>query len=59
MFLYKDYLPPSVFFPKIGTPDTMDYEVRIIILEFEQFYLSQVYTPNAGDGLNRLGERDG
>lgn len=57
MFLYKNYLTPSVTFPKIGTPSTMDEEGRIITLEFDHFYLTQVYTPNAGDGLKRLEER--
>ena len=57
MFLYKNHLSPEVTYPKIGAPDTMDYEGRIITLEFEQFYLTQVYTPNAGDGLNRLEDR--
>lgn len=57
MFLYKKDLSPSVSYPKIGAPGTMDYEGRIITLEFEHFYLTQVYTPNAGDGLNRLDER--
>lgn len=57
MFLYKNYLAPSVTFPKIGAPSTMDEEGRIITLEFDDFYLTQVYTPNAGDGLKRLAER--
>ena len=57
MFLYKNHLSPEVTYPKIGAPDTMDYEGRIITLEFEQIYLTQVYTPNAGDGLNRLEDR--
>jgi len=57
MFLYKKYFSPIVSFPKIGAPDTMDYEGRIITLEFEEFFLTQVYTPNAGEGLNRLKER--
>jgi exodeoxyribonuclease-3 len=57
MFLYKDNLTPLVTFPVIGAPSTMDSEGRIITLEFENFYLTQVYTPNAGDGLNRLEER--
>jgi exodeoxyribonuclease-3 len=57
MFLYKDKLTPSVTFPAIGAPSTMDFEGRIITLEFEHFYLTQVYTPNAGDGLNRLEDR--
>ncbi len=35
----------------------MDSEGRIITLDFGEFYLTQVYTPNAGDGLRRLEER--
>ncbi len=57
MFLYKNNLKPSVAFPIIGAPSTMDAEGRIITLEFEHFYLTQVYTPNAGDDLDRLEER--
>lgn len=57
MFLYRNDLRPSVTFPTIGAPSTMDSEGRIITLEFDDFYLTQVYTPNAGDGLNRLADR--
>lgn len=57
MFLYKDKYSPQVFYPKIQAPDTMDLEGRIITLDFGEFYLTQVYTPNAGDGLKRLEER--
>jgi len=57
MFLHKSDLTPTASFPAIGAPGTMDYEGRIITLEFDHFYLTQVYTPNAGDGLNRLDER--
>lgn len=57
MFLYKNHLEPAVTFPKLGAPDTMDAEGRIITLEFDDFYLTQVYTPNAGSGLVRLPER--
>lgn len=57
MFLYKNDLKPTVTFPAIGAPGTMDAEGRIITLEFESFYITQVYTPNAGDSLNRLEER--
>ncbi len=57
MFLYKNSLELGVSFPKIGAPGTMDFEGRIITLEFDDFYLTQVYTPNAGEGLNRLKER--
>jgi exodeoxyribonuclease-3 len=57
MFLYKEQYAPTVLYPKIGAPDTMDLEGRIITLDFGEFYITQVYTPNAGDGLKRLKER--
>jgi len=57
MFLYKENLEVEASYPKIGAPDTMDMEGRIITLDFGAFYLTQVYTPNAGDGLRRLEER--
>lgn len=57
MFLYKNKYSPKVSYPEIGAPDTMDSEGRIITLDFGDFYLTQVYTPNAGDGLKRLEER--
>ena len=57
MFLYKNNLRPAVTIPSIGAPGTMDYEGRIITLEFDDFFLTQVYTPNAGENLNRLEER--
>ncbi|GAB2024256.1 exodeoxyribonuclease III [Lactovum odontotermitis] len=58
MFLYKETLPePVVTFPEIDAPDTMDAEGRIITLEFPDFFVTQVYTPNSGDGLKRLALR--
>ncbi|QLY39973.1 exodeoxyribonuclease III [Hujiaoplasma nucleasis] len=57
MFLYKDKYSPQVSYPEIQAPDTMDDEGRIITLDFGDFYISQVYTPNAGDGLRRLKDR--
>ncbi|MFL2128737.1 MAG: exodeoxyribonuclease III [Ruoffia tabacinasalis] len=57
MFLFKNYLSPNVTYPEIGTPSTMDAEGRIITLEFDDFFITQVYTPNAGSGLVRLEER--
>ncbi|MBF8970108.1 exodeoxyribonuclease III [Streptococcus sp. NLN76] len=57
MFLYKKGLEPVISYPEIGAPSTMDLEGRIITLEFPEFYVTQVYTPNAGDGLKRLAER--
>lgn len=57
MFLYKNHLTPEVTYPKIGAPSTMDDEGRMITLEFDDFYITQVYTPNAGDKLVRLAYR--
>lgn len=55
MFLYKKSLPePIITMPEIGAPEPMDSEGRIITLEFPEFFITTVYTPNAGDGLNRL-----
>lgn len=57
MFLYKKKYSPKISYPKIGSPEPMDNEGRIITLEFEKFYVTQVYTPNSGNGLKRLSER--
>lgn len=57
MFLYKNTLNPIVTYPKIGAPDTMDAEGRMITMEFDDCYVTQVYTPNAGSKLVRLAER--
>lgn len=57
MFLYKKELTPIVTSPEIEAPGTMDAEGRILTLEFDDFYITQVYTPNAGSKLVRLAER--
>lgn len=57
MFLYKKELSPKVTYPEIGAPDTMDQEGRIITLEFDDFFFTQVYTPNSGSKLDRLEKR--
>lgn len=57
MFLYKKEFSPVITFPEIGAPSTMDCEGRIITLEFDNYFVTQVYTPNAGDGLKRLEDR--
>ncbi|HFE0698860.1 TPA: exodeoxyribonuclease III [Streptococcus agalactiae] len=57
MFLYRKGLNPIVSFPEIDAPTTMDNEGRIITLELENCYITQVYTPNAGDALKRLADR--
>lgn len=57
MVLYKKSYAPLVTHPAIGAPSTMDHEGRITTLEFADFFFTTVYTPNAGDGLSRLPER--
>lgn len=57
MYLYKKELQPKVTFPEIGAPEPMDSEGRIITLEFPKYFVTQVYTPNSGNGLKRLAER--
>lgn len=57
MVLYKEGLTAKKLTPRLGAPDTMDDEGRLLTLEFENFYFVNVYTPNSGDGLKRLAER--
>ena len=57
MILYKQEYQAKKLAPRIGAPDTMDDEGRLLVLEFESFYYVNVYTPNAGDGLKRLADR--
>ncbi len=57
MVLFKEAFDPIISYPEIQAPDTMDQEGRLITLEFEDFYFNQVYTPNAGNGLKRLADR--
>ena len=57
MALYKKGLELKADFPKIGAPEPMDCEGRMITLELPDFFFNLVYTPNAGDGLRRLAER--
>lgn len=57
MIFYKNHLEPKVDAPELGAPCTMDREGRILTLEFDDFYFTNVYTPNAGNELNRLAYR--
>lgn len=57
MILYKETIQAKTEIPRIGAPDTMDDEGRLLTLECDSFYFVNVYTPNAGDGLKRLPER--
>lgn len=57
MILCREGLDAVKEIPRIGAPGTMDDEGRLITLEFEHFYFVNVYTPNAGDGLKRLVDR--
>jgi exodeoxyribonuclease-3 len=57
MFIYSQHLQPNITQPIIDAPSTMDIEGRILTLEFDNFFVTQVYTPNAGDELKRLPDR--
>ena len=57
MILYKSCMNAKKEIPKLGAPDTMDLEGRLLTLEFDKFYFVNVYTPNAGSELKRLSER--
>lgn len=57
MALYKKELEAKSDFPAILAPEPMDLEGRMITLELPEFFFNLVYTPNAGDGLKRLEER--
>ena len=57
MILYKEGMKAEKIVPRISAPDTMDDEGRLLVLESNDFYFVNVYTPNAGDGLKRLGDR--
>ncbi|WP_302117691.1 exodeoxyribonuclease III [uncultured Limosilactobacillus sp.] len=57
MYLYLKQYAPKVTYPKINAPEPMDDEGRIITLEFPDFFVTEVYTPNSGNGLKRLDER--
>jgi len=56
MMLSK-HAPLNVTMPEIDAPGEMDIEGRIITLEFENTYVSTVYTPNSGSKLDRLPDR--
>ena len=57
MILYKNTLNAQATAARIGAPDDMDLEGRILTLKCRDFYFVNVYTPNAGDGLKRLSDR--
>ncbi len=57
MILLKDGMTAETVIPRIGAPEPMDDEGRLLVLDSEAFYFVNVYTPNAGDGLKRLKER--
>ena len=57
MALFRKDLNVRAEYPKIGAPEPMDCEGRMITLELPDFFFNLVYTPNAGDGLRRLSDR--
>ena len=57
MILCKETIKAEKIVPRIGAPSTMDDEGRLLVLDCGSYYFVNVYTPNAGDGLKRLSER--
>lgn len=57
MTLCREGIEAVKIVPRLGAPEPMDDEGRLLVLETGDFYFVNVYTPNAGDGLRRLGER--
>ena len=57
MILCREGLKAEKSIPRIGAPGPMDDEGRLLVLESENYYFVNVYTPNAGDGLKRLRDR--
>lgn len=57
MFLVREGLDVTPTAPQIEAPTTMDFEGRILTLELENLFVTQVYTPNVGDALVRLADR--
>lgn len=48
---------PISFTPDIGGVDAHDLEGRVSCVEYNSFYLVNVYVPNSGSGLKRLDYR--
>lgn len=57
MILFREGMKAGMRTPRIGAPGPMDDEGRLLVLESENYFFVNVYTPNAGDGLKRLRER--
>ncbi len=52
---FSNVEPLAVFYGlKCKKTDEEDAEGRVLILEFKDWFLVNVYTPNSGDGLKRL-----
>lgn len=52
-FVRKDLVQPLWHVKGIGVPE-IDYEGRVLTLEFEQFFVVTAYFPNSGPGGKRL-----
>ena len=51
MVLFREGMEAKTTAPRIGAPDTMDYEGRILTVDFGDYFFVNVYTPNAGSEL--------
>ena len=54
LVLYKKEMKADLILPNLGAPEPMDFEGRLMTLDFGDFYFVNVYTPNAGSNLDRL-----
>lgn len=55
--IYTKHTPLSVAYGMGEAEDEHNHEGRMITLEYQDFYLITVYTPNSQDGLKRLDYR--
>lgn len=55
--IFTKHTPLSVRYGLGDAEDEHNHEGRVITLEYEDFYLVTVYTPNSQDGLRRLDYR--
>ena len=61
LLIYSKIKPINIYYgfnnKELNSVDSFDNEGRLITIEFKEFYLIAVYTPNSGDKLKRLNWR--
>lgn len=53
LFLYRANYQPQVVLPRLTVPAPLNEQRRLLALDFPKFYLLQVYSPNAGQHLEK------